>query len=109
MLEDIAKKRDAVRRIIGQLNEAADNENHERFKELMDRGYVASLEQSLVVANEINLIKESLNKKDIPEDCRTYLKKMMDGLKQIYNVSAIELRLITMAGQRYGLTNAPED
>jgi hypothetical protein len=108
MLEDIAKKREVVRRIIEQLNEAAENENHEKFKELMDRGYVASLEQSLAIAGEINFIRESLDKKDIPEYYREYLKKMMDGLQSIYNFSAMELRLLTIAGQRYGLTNAPE-
>jgi len=109
MLEDITKKREVVRKIIEQLNEAADNENHEKFKELMDRSYIASLEQSLAVANEINLIKESLDKEDIPDYYRKYLKKMMDGLQQIYNFSAMELRLITIAGQRYDLTNCPKD
>jgi hypothetical protein len=75
---------------------------------LMDMGYAASLEQSLSIANEINFIRESLEKREIPEDYRIYLERMMTELQSMHSVTAMELRLLTGAGQIYGLTKAPE-
>lgn len=108
MLEDIIKKREIVNKIAEELKEAAETGDLEKMKELMDRAYVASFEQSMALSNEINFIKDSLNKKDLAEDSRKYLNEMAEGLQNVYHFSSMQLRLIAIAGQKYGLTNAPE-
>jgi len=109
MLEDIIKKRQRVKKIVEEFMEAANNKDIERCRELSDRIYMAILEQSLEVANEINCIKDILEGVILPERERENLEYMKKRLQECYEMSSNEMRFILGAQKRYGLTNAPEE
>jgi hypothetical protein len=75
----------------------------------MSKGYIVSLAQSLSITNGINFLRESLERKEITEENKKYLTGMMGKLKDLYSVNAMELRMLTMAGEIYCLTNSPRE
>ena len=108
MLEDVIQKRELASEMIDQLNELIKNGNREKLKGLIDKCYVASFEQSLAIAKEISEVRRKLAKKDISEDEKRDLMEMIYKFTEMYTVSAMESRLLIMAGQEYGLTNVPK-
>ncbi len=109
MLEDILKKQEAASKILRELEAAKNEGDIEKCKELSDKAYVAMLEQSLAIAEEINHFKEISEKYNFSEEGRYRIEAVKQSLNASYSVCSRSLRRILYFQEKYNFTNAPKE
>ena len=109
MLEDILKKKEIIKKVSEKLLEAINMGEIERCKELSDEFYEALLEQSFIIAEEMNYLKENLERFNFSEEGKKRIEEVQKALEISYNLCTKELRAMMDFQRKYNLTNAPED